>query len=255
MSTEIQTRNEQDQPIGGRVSGTRSRNATRGLGSRPSSEVIDIEIQPLSRGMAVDKGESPEGRANANPEPGMRPGADQKEHAMWPDKDPKPTEKQTESQPDEPTVTDMTPRITEQRERNEAAEAMAFAPALPPPEPPGRVAYEMHRRSRYLRTKTGPVRTHKVEQEVLGELDTIEAQARDLEERQKRGVLAGAELASELTKLALAAFAVRGRFRGLLATQDLAVPPQAQRPSPEERQRELDAIERFMQQKQRRKAA
>jgi hypothetical protein len=145
-------------------------------------------------------------------------------------------------------VRDLTGRIAEGRQRGEVAAAMEFAPALPPPEPPGRIAAEMLRRSSFLRSKLSGAGA-RLEREVLGELDAIEAQARALE------ALGSAADNSELEALALLAFAVRARFEVLLTRQGWTLPRRAEPQAAEERRRELSMIDEFMARKRQRAVA
>ncbi|HUB07528.1 MAG TPA: hypothetical protein VMB50_11030 [Myxococcales bacterium] len=143
--------------------------------------------------------------------------------------------------------------LAQRRERTEMA---ALAASLnPPPVQPRRIAAEMRNRSRFLRSKGGGRATRKLELDVLGELDAIEARARELERRRQRDAIGEAEIASELTALGLAVFAVRTRFEGLMIRQDLPWRLQAAPSEPGARQRELDQIEAFLAQKRQSKAA
>ncbi len=108
---------------------------------------------------------------------------------------------------------------------------------------PSLVAEEMRRRSNYLRSR--PMRGYRQsELEMLRELDGIEAEARALDERRQQ---AGEEvLAEELADLGCSVFAVRGRYADLLRMIGEPFPSRAAPEKPEDRRRELSAIEAFL---------
>jgi hypothetical protein len=143
--------------------------------------------------------------------------------------------------------------LAERRERSEVA---ALAAALNPARAsPRRIADEMRSRGRFLRSKRGALFTKKLELEILGELDAIEALARAVDAGRQRGTLTEKQEAAELRTLDPLVFAVRVRFEALQRAQDLPFCRQARHAEPGARKRELDEIEEFLARKNRREAA
>jgi hypothetical protein len=134
--------------------------------------------------------------------------------------------------------------LAEHRARTEAA-AMApdFIAGLPDVTKPGRIAGELRRRARFLRSKRGGLRTKRSELQIIEELEAIAAQARELDAAQRLGV---SGLSAQRAALGVNVFTVRLRYADLLEGQDLPFTIRAQPPRAEERKRELAAIEAFL---------
>jgi hypothetical protein len=146
--------------------------------------------------------------------------------------------------------------VDELAKRREWMGMFGMATALKPrAAPPRAIADEMGKRAGILRSNLGARVTTKLELEVLGELDTIEARARSLDEQQRQGALGKAEVTAAMVELDAAIFAVRVRFEALVARQEVGFGRQAKAQDPGARQRELDAIDDFLARKSRREAA
>lgn len=119
---------------------------------------------------------------------------------------------------------------------------------------PARVSAEMKRRSDYLRSRPLRGGFYKRELAILGELDAIEAAAREVEELRQLGAISDSRAAAETEALGPALFAVRGRYADVLDAIGGACPSRGL-PDPEARQRELSQIDEFLARKAQRAAA
>jgi hypothetical protein len=112
---------------------------------------------------------------------------------------------------------------------------------------PGAIAAELKTRAAYLRSR--PMADHprlqRWEREVLGELEALEIRARMLEVERKLG-RSGPQYLGELAEIERLAFAVRGRFAGLLDKLDEPWPTRSNAIDPKRRAKELEEIERFL---------
>ena len=119
---------------------------------------------------------------------------------------------------------------------------------------PSSVAAEMKRRGDYLRSRPMQERTRAWELEVLGGVDQIEAQARELVLRLATGAVTELAAVREVEILSLATYALRTRYHALLAMQDEPWAARVKAEAPESRRRELREIEGFLARKRQREA-